>query len=371
MKQPFWILNLALLFIFFIVLWFVFFMRVKVPFRRTIEPDYNVNIEKKEARKIDISIVYQNDLFNTHQPEIKPIEPTETLNEMPSAPEPLITMAPETQEPQFLEPLPLTLTGIIVNTDETKNIAIIQDNRSSKQNNYKVNDEIEDAQIIRIFRNKVILVRSNGQQEILFVRQSDIKEENKKIALNQIVKKISENIYQVDPVKFATYVNNLGEFIESLDLVTAYKHGLMIGSRVGKLEPDSLGLALGLVPGDIIKSINGILADNTNNRYEIFKNISSLDEGANVVVEIIRNNNIISISYEIKKITLKRPRYEANEETKQNEIVSQKIINPQEEREKVLKEKYKFAPTLKEIRLREKQNLMKQKNLLQQSVINE
>ncbi len=371
MKQPFWISNLALLFIFFIVLWFVFFMRVKVTARRSIEPDYNLDVEKKETRKIDISTIYQNDLFNTLQPEVKPIETPETSNQMPSAPEPLITMAPENPEPQFLEPLPLTLTGIIVNTDETKNIAIIQDNRSSKQNNYKVNDEIEDAQIIRIFKNKVILVRSNGQQEILFVRQADIKDENKKIPLNQIVKKITENVYQIDPIKFANYVNNLGEFIESLDLITAYKQGVMVGSRIGKLEPDSLGIAMGLMPGDIIKSINGILADNTNNRYEIFKNISSLDENDDVNVEISRNDNSINLTYKIKKITLKKPRYEMNEETKQNEIVSQKIISPQEEKEKILQEKYKFAPTLKEIRLREKQNMLKQKNLLQQSVINE
>ena len=39
----------------------------------------------------------------------------------------------------------------------------------------KTGDVIEDAQLMRIFSNKVVLVRSNGQQEVLYLREKDAK----------------------------------------------------------------------------------------------------------------------------------------------------------------------------------------------------
>ncbi len=49
------------------------------------------------------------------------------------------------------------------------------DTRTNKESSYKVGDMIEDAQLIRIFSNKVILMRANGQQEVLYLREKDAK----------------------------------------------------------------------------------------------------------------------------------------------------------------------------------------------------
>ena len=46
---------------------------------------------------------------------------------------------------QFLEPLAITLKGIMYSSDEQHNRAIIADNKSEAQKLYKVGDALEDA----------------------------------------------------------------------------------------------------------------------------------------------------------------------------------------------------------------------------------
>jgi type II secretory pathway component PulC len=360
MKQPFWILNGTLLFIFFGTLIFIFFAKVKIPMRQSIEP-YEIHIEKKEAEKINLEEIYKNDLFNTSSAP-GPITPEkETETKIPTPPEPVEAQIPETLAPQFFDPLDIALTGIIIQEDETKNKAIILDNKTKRQINYKVGDEIEDAQLIRILRNKVILVRSNGQQEILFLRQEDAKQEDpnqKIIEAKDFIKKISENNYIIDPSRFLQYVRNLGEFLEIFDLSTAYKQGEAIGSKVGRIDPESIAAQMGLLVGDIIEKINDISANNTDNRFEIYKKIISLKENDIINVEVLRHSLPITICYKIKQIERLKSRPPSEGKTEAIKIEEDKI---EAEKVKIMKEKYQFAPTIDEIKLREKQNIFKRK----------
>ena len=242
------------------------------------------------------------------------------------------------------------------------------DNRTSKQTNYKVGDEIEDSQIIKILKNKVILVRSNGQQEILYVRQEDAKYDNQVVNIKDIVKKISDDNYLIDSTKFVSYVKNVGDFIELFSLATAYKQGQIIGSRIGRLDAASLGLEMGLLPGDIIIKINDVSADNTNNRFNIYKKIISMNENDIITVEISRNGNPIKINYKINNFNKKNTELKKIQDNKSGEIIklgntedtADETGNPEKEKIKILKEKYEFAPTMQEIKLREKQNILKQ-----------
>lgn len=372
MKQPFWILNSILLLLFIIILWFVFFSKVKVPPRKNISPDIFVPAEKP-ITQIDSSAIYNNDLFNTYRPIVKEPSKLEPISAIPIPPEPIPVQIPPVLTPQFFDALPLTLTGVIMLNDETKNKAIIMDNRTNKQTNYKVGDEIEDAQIIRIFKNKVILIRSNGQQEILYLTHQDAKFDSnilKTRTTKPIVKKINDENYIIDPDGFAMQVRSLGEFIDMLDLQTAYKQGKSIGSKVGKIESDSIVSELGLNQGDIITKINGKPVDTTENRLEIYNKIS-LNKDKVVNLDLLRHNSPFKINYQIRKIK--------KFEKQINQTIHRDVSKPmsdfersekdtaEAEKIRLLKEKYDFAPTMQEIKLREKCNMAKK---IDQSKIN-
>lgn len=355
MKQPFWILNSILLFIFVSSLLFIFYSRIKIPKRQSIEA-YQIPVEKKDE-KINSEIIYKNDLFSTYYPEI--ILPEISVQEkIPMPPQPIEPRVPEISVPHFLDPLDITLTGIIIQEDENQNKAIILDNKTKNQINYNVGDEIEDAQLIRILRNKIILIRSNGQQEILYLREEDLKEDSPidiSSEFKNIVRKMDEYDYIVDPFKFAYYVRNLGEFLDIFDLSTAFKNGAAIGSKIVKLNPESIAVQMGFLPGDIIIRINDIETNNNDSRFEIYKNITSSKENDVIKVDILRNNLPLTNIYKLKRIE----KIKTNEDkTEFNKLEKSRI---EDEKIKIMKEKYQFAPTIDEIAAIERQNLFKRK----------
>jgi len=275
MKHPFWIVNSLLFFLVIFTLIFIYTSRVPVPERESIEPVY---IPPKKDRKLDINIrkIYEDDLFGTYKKELKPVRQDFTTP-FPEPPPPQKTSITAVSTPKFLDPLDITLKGIVViSTNDTKNRAIIEDNKTKREDMYKVGDLIEGAQLIRIFRNKVIFLRSNGQQEVLYLREQDAKFDPAFAIIDgwdNVIQKVSENNYLISPKEFIFRVTNLAQFIDILGLTSAYQKGKSIGCRIGTLGLESLGVYLGLQTGDIILTINDIPAFNTPNRLKIYNKI--------------------------------------------------------------------------------------------------
>jgi type II secretory pathway component PulC len=365
MKHPFWIVNSLLFFLVILTFIFMYFSRVKIPERESIDPVY---VPSKKDLKLDINIrkIYEDDLFGTYIKEIKPIQ-QDLVTPFPEPPSSRVTTMPTEIIPEFLEPLDITLKGIVViSTNDTKNRAIISDNKTKREDMYKVGDNIEDAQLIRIFRNKVIFLRSNGQQEVLYLREQDAKFDPAFAIFDgwdSAIKKVSDDNYLVDPKEFIFRITNLAQLIEVLGLTTAYQKGKSIGCRVGALMPKSVGVYLGLQSGDIILTINDIPATDTKNRLEIYNNIITLPLHEVITVELLRNKQKKVLKYTLQELDVDKQGYIKEAPFTQ---VSP-IIKPlqKEQREEILRQKQKFAPTMKEIRARERANMFEKGKALQ------
>ncbi|MGE0206592.1 MAG: type II secretion system protein N [Candidatus Babeliales bacterium] len=360
MKHPFWLLNSTLLLTFIGSILFVIFSWQKMPLKVSFEPGPEIKPIKKELTKIDLSKIYTNDLFDTYVQPLPSIKQPTFTAPIPAPPIPKPPAIPSTPPIKFLEPLKINLRGIIIASDERMNIAIIQDAKTGKSENYKIGDMLEDAQLIRILKNKIILIRSNGQQETLYVSQHDAElEQLMKPQQNwtSVIKKTSENVYSIDTDLFAEKIKNLSQFIDALNLTTVYKQGESIGCRLGKQSNDSLGLALGLMQGDIIESIQGIPVTTTENRFTIYQNLLSLEKGQEISVIVIRRGQPMRFSYLLEK-------YTGISAAAQLEGISVKYDEKTEEqvkaeKRKLLEEKYRFAPTAEELQKKEKQDMLK------------
>ncbi|MEX0940321.1 MAG: type II secretion system protein N [Candidatus Babeliales bacterium] len=361
MKHPFWLANSTLLILLIFIIFFIVFSRPTIPPRISFEPT-EVRPPKKEISKIDVSKIYTNDLFNTYkQPLVPPKEP-DLIKPMPQPPSPKFPTMPIAAPPKFLEPLKINLRGIIVATNEHMNIAIIEDVKEKKAKNYKVGETIEDGQLIRILKNKIILIRSNGQQETLYVSKHDAQIEQLLMPQDNwgsIIKKISANQFEINKDLFIERVRTLAQIIDMLNLTTVYSQGKSIGCRIGKLEKNSLGQALGLMQGDIIQKINDIPATNTPSRFEIYKIILKLNHNDTIVVELLRKNMPITMRYTLKKIQTEQ----ASVKLPDKEVISlideknQKQV--EEEKRKIKTEQQRFAPTVRELEKKEKQDMLK------------
>lgn len=358
MKHPFWFINSALLFLLFFVLGFFYFAGVAIPMREATESTPYTKIKKQQTLQINIHKIYENDLFDTYIKENPPIE-AEAIAPLPEPPTPLPVTIPELPKPHFLEPLNITLKGIIaIRNDSSQNRAIIADSKTLQETIYKTGDLLEDAQLIRIFGNKVIFLRSNGQQEVLYVREQDAELDPAYIKIENwdlVAQKIAQNDWIISRKEFGDHVQSLAELIDLIGLTTAYKKGKSIGCRVGFITPKSLGEQLGLQTGDIILSINEITANTTENRLKIYKNVVAAQDDDTITIKLVRKNQEYIQNYKIKEF-IKDPNKELFLQTEQQVVSLEKI--QEEEKKKILKEQYKFAPTLEEIRAREKSNML-------------
>lgn len=353
MKHPLWLVNDFLFVLFLMIICFMFISRQKIPTSISLTPRGEIKLPKKAVSKIDLSKIYTNDLFETYQAPEPKVEEVPKIT-MPEPPTPKPVKVPLALPARFLEPLPVTLKGIIALADEVDNIALIQDNKTGSTKNYKANDKIEDAQIIRILSNKIILVRSNGQQEILYVSQYDAELDqqlHRPTTWSSIVQKKETYNYLVDPITFLKLIPNLAEFIDVFNLITVYKKGKSIGCRVGLLPPKSLPNALGLQTGDIIEEINAIPATTTDSRFEIYQKVIGLHIGDTLEVKLMRNNEEYIITYTLQQLEepLLSPTSTGFEKSMQ-EIEAQKV--------ELLRQQHQFAPTLEQIRMQQKRDMV-------------
>jgi len=372
MRQPLWIINSLLLLLFLIMLIFMIFSRVVSPERKKISPALRAPITHvtPEKAKINVDTIWEYDLFDTFEQkapaEVAPLGP----GPIPEPPQPSAPMIPAITKPTFLPPLNVTLKGTINDTDDRKNRALIANNDTKQEAAYKVGDGIGDALLMKIFSNKVIFVRSNGQQEVLYLREKDAKTDPTYVAIGgwaDVVKEIEPNYYLIDPALFVERVKTLAQFIEMLDLTTVYKQGTSIGIRVGTLEKDSLGTVLGLRSGDIILKINNFQADTKIQRAKIYQSIMHMRPADKITVQLDRDGQEITLQIALQAIK-KTSITEGEEQTPTKvEMVSKEAM--QEKEANILREKFKFAPTLKEIRERERKNMMERGKRTKPSIV--
>jgi type II secretion system protein C len=352
MKHPLWILNLALLTLVLFAVGFILVVRKKPVTRADLQPESTNMPLKGEPVQINIAKIYEKDLFGTFHRDLPALSPG-GLPPMPEAPFPKPVSIPQEPKPQFLDPLNIQLKGIIIMlNDDSGNRAIIMDNKTNKEVTYHVGQMIEDAQIIQILSNKIVLLRSNGQQEVLYLREKDAQVDPTYVTLDSwhdVVQKASDTEFYISPTQFTNRVKNLAQFIDMLDLITVYKQGHSVGCRIGNLRENSFGKEIGLQTGDIILSINGIPATDTAQRFKIYKGIIAMKPNDLITVDLSRHNQEMTLHYMLKE--LKPVRKGSAEPT----MSAQDI---REEQIRVLQQKHKFAPTLKDMREQERKNML-------------
>lgn len=304
MKQPVWILNSSLLVLFFISQLLLFMIQRAVPRRISISPGKMAAVQEQAVVPVDIIKIYgERDLFNTYEAPVVPVRNVadSTVAPMPIPPKVIIPEVPVEKTPTFFAPLDVVLKGVIfVKDDPASCIAIVQLKKTKEERNYQVGDLMEDAQILKILSNRIIIIRSNGQQETLYLREEDaISDFNTeaKSTPKSIVEDSSDGKYTVNVDEFTKRVRNLGEFINLLDLTTVYKQGKSFGCRVGKIDKDSLGALLGLMMDDVIVKVDDYYVDDLAHRIQLYDHIVKKHVGDLIEVVLYRGQDMMTLMY--------------------------------------------------------------------------
>ncbi|MFH1644343.1 MAG: type II secretion system protein N [bacterium] len=263
--------------------------------------------KKKPAPFINIEKIIKNDLFDTFIESIEqgPIKKS-LIMPIPNPPIASISPPPQPKKQEFVNPLPIKLKGIVFSSDDLKSLAMIED-ETQKEGLYHLGEKIKDAQVIKIAKNNIVILRANGQLEILSLRKEDDllggstptqPQEKWKYS----IKKIDDFNFDIDPSEFKKETPSLSEMIEELSIGTAYEQGRPIGIKIGKIDPNEIGFVLGLRPNDIITSINNLNTIDIKDRMKIYDEITKLKKGNFIQVNLKRDNMDSVINYKLKKL---------------------------------------------------------------------
>ncbi|MBD3231703.1 hypothetical protein GF322_03500 [Candidatus Dependentiae bacterium] len=302
MRLSLWVLNSSLLLIFGMMLFLNIILQQKPPIF-SVRPITKEFEKKKIPIAINISKIYKQDLFDTFTPEEKQILQKSLITPVPEFRPPKFVPPPPVQVQEFVDPLNISIKGIVFASNENKSVAMIID-ETGKEKVYHLSDKIKDGQVVKIEKNKVIILRANGQQEIYLLRKDELMppDEQTKNKWQYVIKKIDEQNFEIDPNEFIKKIPTMGNLIEELNLSTAYKDGEAIGIKVGIIEPNDIGSIIGLNKNDILLSINDLDLRNYKNRIKVYDNIMQMQLGDEIKLLLKRNDYEKKINYKLAEI---------------------------------------------------------------------
>ncbi len=310
-KQELWLVNSSLLLVFTAIISAYHTFDPVVPLWRIPrnESDYTkkASLPPTPTNEITWEKIYLDDIFDTyHAQEPKAVKQS-LVTPIPEARTPVIPPAPELKKQEFIAALNITLKGVIAGSDEDRNVAMIAD-ETNKEGMYHLGEKIKDAQLVKIAHNRVVLLRANGQQETFYLRKDDMPvEEKPEEKWLYIVKKTSEQTFDIDPAAFSKEIETLGNFIERANIVgTAFQDGKPIGMRIGSITPADIGSALGLAENDIVTSINDLAIGEAEKRIAAYEKIIQMPLESNINVTIKRADKDIVLSYKLTRISKPR-----------------------------------------------------------------
>lgn len=310
MKQQMWLLNSSLLLLLVIVWAISMMLYVVAPATKRVMPP-RVTTTTSDVQHASVAPeyydpVFKYDLFGvvsmTKQPDLVSKNLVTPVPEQPPIEE---EEPPVPPKQEFIDPLPINVKGIILASDDAHHVAMIED-ETKKETLYHLGDAIKDGTVLKIARNRVVVVRANGQQEVFFLRKEDVPQEMiSEKNWSSIIKKVDERTFEIDRENFNKAVPSLGNFIERAGIIgIVYENGKPLGISVGSQEVADVGKVLGLMMGDIIVSINNVFVVEPENCMQIFEQIKAMSKGESVVVHVMRNKKDETFTY--KFVTLQK-----------------------------------------------------------------
>lgn len=359
MKHSFWLVNSLLLLLLCCTITFMFFSQQRVNYAFSLEPQMPLALQSYTTNTVQTKLIYENDLFNTYQKTFAAVtQPNYVENTLPQPPSAIAPEKATVAQKKFLPSLKIKLRGIIAVNDQSANKIIVADEQTQEQKSYGIGATVEDGLLIKIFPNKAVFLRSNGQQETLYLNDHDIEEDaiisqQKKYWVN-VIQHLKDNSYILDHEALIKSIKNIGILFDLLNITTLYDNGDTKGLRIGGVTSNSFGNYFGFHSQDLVTHCCDIPLTSLKQQVKCYDMLATKKFEDTITLTVERNGKPLTLSYRLQD--LQDPFDTSIKETKtkgQNaNAVHEEELN--RERIKLLKKKYKFAPTAQDLRIQQK-----------------
>ena len=233
------------------------------------------------------------------------------LAQLTNLPLPVAEAEDDVQKPDMsAEPvrtsLRLKLLGTLVSTLPGWSIGSILDLNSQKSSTLMVGDRVQNAEVLSIQRDRVIIA-NNGRREYISAEAGDGAPQPPPIATTRPVtepgaygagiKALDDNNYEVPRGEVDRALANLNDLAMQARIVPAFKDGQAEGFKLFSIRPDSLYSKIGIVNGDVIKRINGFEMNSPEKALEVY---TKLKDANRIDIEVDRNGQTLRKTYNVR-----------------------------------------------------------------------
>jgi general secretion pathway protein C len=196
--------------------------------------------------------------------------------------------------------LNLTLLGTVSGDEKTAR-AIIEDKTKRSQSLYKEGDTIQNAEIMRILRAKVIL-KVGEKNQVLTMEEKPTGSASSRVKPSRpsqsALQSEGTTTITLDAATVNKSLENITELLSQVRVRPHYKDGKADGLMLSQVKPNTIFTRLGLRNGDIIQDIDGEGIENPDDIMDFYEELRS---GSSVSLGIQRRGKKKVVNYEFKK----------------------------------------------------------------------
>ncbi|AFS53202.1 type II secretion system protein N [Leptospirillum ferriphilum] len=197
----------------------------------------------------------------------------------------------------------LRLVGTLV-ASGTQGGAVIQSIGKEDQKFYHINQEIVPGKIaLMAVRKDYVILRVDRQFGILKAKYNSLDDSGQKIVSGtgnttlHGIRKIDDHHWLIESRAIRFAMKNMNTLMMQARAVPNMNAGHMDGFRLVAIQPGSLYQEVGLAPGDVIRSINGMSMSDPQN---FVKALTTLGSVSQVQVNLVRNGVPQTFQYQIQ-----------------------------------------------------------------------
>lgn len=198
--------------------------------------------------------------------------------------------------------LKLRLVGTLVGSG-TLSGAVLEETGKNVQKFYHVNDAVIPGRVVlaHVQRSSVIL-RVGNSYGILKAHYTEEDDGGVQVSANlpaspHGVHQLDKNHWLVESRAIHSAVRNISQLMMQARAVPNLVNGKPDGFRIVEIQPGSLYQEVGLMPGDVIESINGMTMSDPQN---FMKALSTLGTATQVNLDLVRNGTPQTFSYQVQ-----------------------------------------------------------------------
>jgi type II secretion system protein C len=181
----------------------------------------------------------------------------------------------------------LNLIGTFISKSRDS-YAIIENKQKSEQDVFLLRDTVFDQGVVSEIKSSHVVLDVAGKKELLYLEQGGENNSTPQIDSSAEVVVVAETDVQ-------EALNNLPSLLTQARTVPYFSNGQRNGRRIFAIRTGSFFEKIGLVNGDIIKSINGTDLNDDSKALELFEEFKT---SRTLTLRLVRNREEKVISYE-------------------------------------------------------------------------